>query len=71
MQSTYSLGQDDARQDWMIFAEELAAGAVSPPADLLRSVCEAAGGLPKGVTPTKALKASAMLLVESGVIDEQ
>ena len=53
----------------MTFAQETADGATLPPADLLRTVGEAAGGLPKGVTPTKALKASAMLLVESGVVD--
>ncbi|MGI9459145.1 MAG: hypothetical protein ACR2NF_04025 [Pirellulales bacterium] len=71
MQNEYTLSQNDAQQDWHIFASELAAGAVSPPADLLRSVGEAAGGLPKGVTPTRALKASAQLLVERGVINEQ
>lgn len=70
MQNTYTLSQNDARQDWHIFASELAAGAVSPPADLLRSVGEAAGGLPKGVSPSKSLAASAALLIASGVIHE-
>ena len=71
MQSTYSLGQDDARQDWMIFAEETATGALLPPADLLKSIAVAAGGLPPNTTPTAAMKASAKLLIASGVIDEQ
>jgi hypothetical protein len=70
MQSKYTLSQDDARSDWMTFAQETAGGAVLPPADLLKTVGRAAGGLPKGVSATKALKASAQLLVESGVIDE-
>ena len=70
MQSKYSLSQDDARQDWMIFAEETATGALLPPADLLKTVAIAAGGLPKGISPTRALQASAQLLVESGVTHE-
>ena len=70
MQNTYSLSQDDARQDWRIFAEEVATGAIPPPADLLKTVGQAAGGLPQNVSPTKALQASAQLLIESGVILE-
>ena len=70
MQNTYSLSQDDARQDWRIFAEELAAGAVAPPSDLLKTVAIAAGGLPKGVSPSKSLAASAALLIASGVVRE-
>ena len=70
MQSEYSLSQDDARHDWQIFAEETATGALLPPADLLKTVGQAAGGLPKGVSPTRALQASAQLLIDSGVIDE-
>ena len=54
----------------MMIAEETATGAVPPPADLLKTVGQAAGGLPKGVSPTRALKASAQLLIETGVIDE-
>ena len=70
MQNEYTLSQDDAQQDWHIFASELAAGAVPPPANLLKTVAIAAGGLPPNVSPTRALKASAQLLVESGVIHE-
>ncbi len=70
MQNEYSLSQDDARSDWMTFAQETAGGAVLPPADLLKTVGQAAGGLPKGVSPTRALKASAQLLVETGVNSE-
>ena len=70
MQSTYSLTQDDARQDWHILAEETATGALLPPADLLKSIAVAAGGLPPNTTPTAAMKASANLLITSGVIDE-
>ena len=71
MQSTYSLSQNDARQDWHILAEETATGALLPPPDLLKSIALAAGGLPPNTTPTAAMRASAALLVESGVIDEQ
>lgn len=70
MQSEYSLSQDDARCDWMTFAQETADGALLPPADLLKTVAIAAGGLPPNVSPTRALKASAQLLLESGVINE-
>ncbi len=70
MKSEYSLSQDDARSDWMIFAQETAGGAVLPPPDLLKTVGQAAGGLPKGISPTRALQASAQLLVESGVTHE-
>ena len=70
MQNRYMCSQDDARTDWRIFAEEVAAGAIPPPADLLKTVGHAAGGLPQGVSPTKALQASAQLLVSSGVVHE-
>lgn len=70
MQSKYTLSESEARSDWHILAEETATGALLPPADLLKSIAAAAGGLPPNVSPTRALKASAQLLVESGVIDE-
>ena len=70
MQNEYQCSQSDARTDWRIFAEELAAGAVAPPSDLLKTVAIAAGGLPKGVSPSKSLAASAALLIASGVVNE-
>ena len=55
--------ETDARDDWFSFAvDEAFDQAPPPPAALLRVVGEAAGGLPKGVTPRAALKASAALL---------
>lgn len=65
MKNLYLCDQSDARSDWESFARELAEGAVPPPTDLLAVVAKAAGGLPKNVKPLQALKASAMLIVES------
>ena len=53
---------EDARADWRQFAADEADQAEPPPAGLLRVVSQAAGGLPPGVTPRAALKASAALL---------
>lgn len=64
MKNLYLCDQADARSDWEAFARELAEGAVPPPDDLLAVVGKAAGGL-RGVKPLDALKASAMLIVES------
>ena len=69
MKNLYLCDQADARSDWEAFARELAEGAVPPPNDLLAVVGKAAGGIPKGVKPLDALKASAMLIVESECAD--
>lgn len=70
MQSKYTLSKSEARSDWHVLAEETATGALLPPADLLKSIAVAAGGLPPNTSPTAAMKASAALLVESGVVNE-
>ena len=70
MQSKYTLSQSEARSDWNLLATETATGALLPPADLLKSIAVAAGGLPPNTSPTAAMKASAQLLIETGVIDE-
>ncbi len=70
MQSKYTLSQSEARSDWQLLAEETATGAILPPGDLLKSIAVAAGGLPPNTSATAAMKASAALLVESGVVNE-
>lgn len=69
MKNLYLCDQSDARSDWESFARELAEGAVPPPNSLLAVVAKAAGGIPTGVKPLDALKASAMLIVESEYAD--
>ena len=62
MTEQYECDQSSARADWREFAALEADQAPPPPASLLQVVGKAAGGLPKGVTPRAALRASAELL---------
>ena len=64
MEEPFTGTQAEARQDWVLLARELASGAVLPPSSLITALAEAAGGLPDGVKPGAAFRASADLIKE-------
>lgn len=64
MEEPFTLGQAEARADWITLARELAEGAVLPPSSLIKALAAAAGEVPAGVSPGMAFRATADLIKE-------